>query len=1502
MKQLYFCFGAFTKPYRICVALALIAALWRGSVPLSAQSFTVFNANATDFPFVKAKFYALGKDGRPITNLRESDFTVAENGVSRDIESVIFPIANDFVPISAVLTVDISGSMTMDSRIFLAQEAANDWIRTIALDVSECALTSFDDNSYVNHDFTHSRTKLLSAVQAIKPLNGTDYDKGFLAPATGALSIARRGQNRRVVVFLTDGLGGGSEKNIIEAARKDSIAVYCITLGMKMPQVLKNVADSSGGAWFENISEREALLAIYRRILFQTQNIQPGTVIWASKAGCSLNREATVKLSCNALSATSAVQYVAPATSLVRLATTPRSLTFRDISAGNSQGQRVTLKATYQPVTILGIETNNPRFSLSGLTFPLRVESAESVTFTVGFTGQDSVPQVGRIDIRTDMCAPVTVFARAIYGNRTSAALQQMRITLPEGASMLYSGADTVIAWEGLMPSDNVALEYSLDVGDSWKLIAPNVNGLRTAWRVPPVPTGRLLTGTGRPMLVRARQIWVPQEISVEPSVALDGHFGTLTTARFSNDGSRILTASADRTAKIFDAYTGTVLQSFEGHGNVVSSAVFSPDEKRVLTTSNDNTVRLWDTETGNLLNTAYGKGLRKFFFDQAKMFGSEKLQFVNQDNERFLDGTFSPDGTEILTTTDNGMVIRWKGTILRPVSYIAMFAAGWMYSVRYNRDGNLALTAGGNYAAHLWSNNSVKSIKEFSGHQDQVTFAAFSPDEKRIITTSLDKTARIWDIQSEKQLRTLPHDGAVWSARYSPDGRRILTSSADGNVRLWDAKSGALQLTLPGEGFGGFHDADFSPDGSRVVGAGVDGIGRVWDIGGGFLQEATSQTFSVIAPQATLNPVQMGAVMLGMVKDSVCTVLSNPDKSVVRVMDIRIRGANADDFSLVSGLPPFDISSGKTSALEIRFAPKERGQRTATLEVITWTDTLRAELRGEANVKGFETASMLDFGTLLLRRTSDTTVTVVRNIGTLPMTITQMQKFGPDTEQFSYATSRRAPFSLAAGDSIVVKAKFAPIEIGRTSGGIRFDIAGVQKPVFVPFVGEGAATSISANLSAIFLDNTGATVAFDANDTLNVREVRTTLIRPLLNYVFFDENASDIPARYRLLSREVAARFNENTLAQFSTTASLKTKQIRGIETYYHILNILGKRLATEPKLSARIIGCNSDLAAERGNMRLSQDRAESVRKYFTTTWGIDEKRLKVQARNKPERASNSTDPDGAAENRRVEVVLEPQEALSPISSDEVICTAQPDVVRLFAAAASQEELREWALDMIAAPAGKIGTLAKQRIITTLSGTGAPPATTDYRLSSADLRAIGDVAPLTQVQFRLRVLNSAGQFTTVQTSPILVALKSLRAIVSNQADSTQSVALQTQSEQISRYALTFFDFDKAALNLQNEQILNVVKSRINAETEAAIVGYTDRVGEAAYNKRLSADRAKTVADMLSGVNAAHKAVSGLGETVLLYDNDLPEGRFYCRMVEISLRNRVSAEGKRSAP
>jgi outer membrane protein OmpA-like peptidoglycan-associated protein len=172
-------------------------------------------------------------------------------------------------------------------------------------------------------------------------------------------------------------------------------------------------------------------------------------------------------------------------------------------------------------------------------------------------------------------------------------------------------------------------------------------------------------------------------------------------------------------------------------------------------------------------------------------------------------------------------------------------------------------------------------------------------------------------------------------------------------------------------------------------------------------------------------------------------------------------------------------------------------------------------------------------------------------------------------------------------------------------------------------------------------------------------------------------------------------------------------------------------------------------------------------------------------------------------------------------------------------------------------------------------------------------------------MQFQLRVINRAGQFMLTKTLPTLVSLESLRDVrtVSRIArDSSQVSEGIGQNEQISRFALAFFDFDKATLSSQNLQIINAVKSRLQPESEAIIVGYTDRVGDAAYNKRLSTDRAKTVAEMLPGLSVSRKSTSGVGESVLLYDNDLPEGRFYCRMVEIMLRNAPKQSSGQSPP
>jgi WD40 repeat protein len=108
---------------------------------------------------------------------------------------------------------------------------------------------------------------------------------------------------------------------------------------------------------------------------------------------------------------------------------------------------------------------------------------------------------------------------------------------------------------------------------------------------------------------------------------------------------------------------------------------------------------------------------------------------------------------------------------------------------------------------------------------------AAYSPDGKRVVTVSDDKTARLWDADSGKELFVLRgHQNGVGQGAFSPDGKLVATASYDRTARLWDAATGQQVATLKGHKYT-VSGLLFSPDGQWLVTIADNSQARLWPL-----------------------------------------------------------------------------------------------------------------------------------------------------------------------------------------------------------------------------------------------------------------------------------------------------------------------------------------------------------------------------------------------------------------------------------------------------------------------------------------------------------------------------------------------------------------------------------------------------------------------------------------------------------------------------------------------
>ena len=258
-------------------------------------------------------------------------------------------------------------------------------------------------------------------------------------------------------------------------------------------------------------------------------------------------------------------------------------------------------------------------------------------------------------------------------------------------------------------------------------------------------------------------------------------HAAQVSSAVFSPDGKKIITASWDKTAKLWTV-AGDSIAVFK-HIFPVTSVAFSPDGKSLLISSLDNTAKI---------RTLEGDSLAVF-----------------QHRNKVNSAVFSPDGKKILTASSDSTAKLWAvdGKLVGEFRHNDQ-----VYSAIFSPDGKNLLTASFDKTAKLWS-MSGDSLAVFQ-HRDRVYSAKFSPDGKKILTGSLDKTAKLWALDGDSVL-TFDHHSQVSHTIFSNDGSKVLTVGMNNTAKLW---------TVAGDSLGShkcthqIYSAAFSPDDKNIL------------------------------------------------------------------------------------------------------------------------------------------------------------------------------------------------------------------------------------------------------------------------------------------------------------------------------------------------------------------------------------------------------------------------------------------------------------------------------------------------------------------------------------------------------------------------------------------------------------------------------------------------------------------------------------------------------------
>jgi urease beta subunit len=1017
------------------------------ALSLQSQSISIFDIDTTNFPTMRAKFFAFdaaGNQARPSA----SELTLTEDGVNRVITNVSCP--NLRYTLSACIMVDTY------AYIDLARKGAERFVSFLQMPPDEVGITYMAGAPLIHRDFTRDRTKAVNATTTIPSAPGVDIQRMFYAEKTGGVPFITPRKNERKALILISDLHCPNlnldEKRLYADAKANGIRVFSVLLkNTDYTGIFKRLAQNTQGEVFENVRSEDQIYNVLEEIVRKIY-LDPCTIEWQSDGACELTRELEFKWN----SALDKEMYKTPYNGIASLEVRPNIISFGTKLPATTNDTTITIIAKNSDFTITNINRKygSSDFSVVNTIFPIVIPKNTSTSITVRFNPLDSSLKYGSFEIQTDKCSGYF----SAYGGfpKVKSKVKTLKLTKPNGGETFIAGSDTIITWEGIAPTDTVSLDYSIDSGKTWNNITNKAAGLKYKWVNIPLPASTKC-------LVRISQSEDGKSYKDEPSLVWQKNYGggedeTAYSFIKTTDGNLIITGTSSSSNGDITKNNGGedawVIKVNSNNGEIIWQKIFGGASIDVIAS-------VKETKDGNIVAVGYTYSSEGDILINNGLCDFWVMKLNSFDGSIYWQKTYGANGNDMLsdiieTKDGNFVAIGTTSSSSGDGTIFKGYFDSWLFKID-SKDGSIIWKK--NYGGR--EQDFVNSIVETN---DGNLFVIGYTNSKDGDVINNELGAAIW------LLKLNPQDGKIiWQRTYGG-------SKSDVSTKIIKLRDGNFVIA----GYSASNNGDLT------VNYGVEDcwLLKVSPLNGNIIWQKSYGGINMDYPSSIIETLDGNLIFVGSSKSYDNFIVINKidyDYLVIKVNSIngsiiwqkRYAGSKDDFARSILEMENGDLFISGTSESNDKDFINNKGKKDIWIFYLE-NSTLSLQSDTSDAVFSIIAPDMLlkvkdiDMGRVLVGSSVDKTETeVICNNGTAPLHVLGLDVTNGNTSEF--AVPRGAgDFFLAPGDCQAITFQFSPTQVGQRNAKITVRSTIGNKVDSINIRGEGVRPNVTLNTQIV--------------------------------------------------------------------------------------------------------------------------------------------------------------------------------------------------------------------------------------------------------------------------------------------------------------------------------------------------------------------------------------------------------------------------------------------------